>query len=132
MADLSAAAAAVETAREVVDAGARHLASNEDADGDQVVAYDLAHAAAAVETARALLDYGAKGDVETRIARAFVADAVHDVATRLLGRDAEWGTSPQALDDALPFVRTYRSPEFLSDLCGQQGPRHLDDDLEMV
>jgi (2S)-methylsuccinyl-CoA dehydrogenase len=132
LADLSAAAAAVETARKVVDAGARHLAADEDADGDQVVAYDLAHAAAAVETARALLDYGAKGDVEARIACAFVADAVHDVATRLLGRDAEWGTSPDALDDALPFVREYRSPRFLSELCGEQGPRHLDDDLEMV
>ena len=130
--DLSAAAAAVETARALVDAAFGHLALTGDADSDQVVAYDLAHAAAAVETARALLDYGAKGDVEGRIACAFVADAVHDVATRLLGRDADWGTSPGALDDALPFVRTYRSPGFLSDLCGEQGPRHLDADLEMV
>ena len=131
-ADLTAAAAAVETARAVVDAGVGHLAATGDEDGDQVVAYDLAHAAAAVETARALLDYAAKGDAEARIACAFVADAVHDVATRLLGRDAEWGSSPDALDDALSFVRTYRSPGFLSDLCGEQGPRHLDDDLEMV
>jgi (2S)-methylsuccinyl-CoA dehydrogenase len=130
--DLSAAAAAVETAKLVVDAGARHLAANGDADRDQVVAYDLAHAAAAVETARALLDYGAKGDIEARIACAFVADAVHDVATRVLGRETEWGTSADALDDALAFVRTYRAPEFLSELCGEQGPRHLDDDLEMV
>lgn len=128
-ADLAAAAAAVETARAVVDTGVSHLG---DADGDQVVAYDLAHAAAAVETARALLDYGAKGDVEARIACAFVADAVHDVATRVLGREEEWGTEPGALHDALPFMRTYRSPDFLSGLCGEQGPRHLDDDLEMV
>jgi (2S)-methylsuccinyl-CoA dehydrogenase len=131
-ADLTAAAAAVETAREAVDAGVAHLAAASDADTDQVVAYDLAHAAAAVETARALLDYGSKGDVEARITCAFVADAVHDVATRLLGRDAEWGTSLDALDEAIPFMRMYRSPGFLSDLCGEQGPRHLDDDLEMV
>ncbi|MDQ3964547.1 MAG: acyl-CoA dehydrogenase family protein [Actinomycetota bacterium] len=130
--DLTAAADAVETARAAVDAGARHLAATGDADNDQVVAYDLAHAAAAVETAWALLAYGGKGEVEARITCAFVADAVHDVATRLLGREAEWGTSPNALDDAMPFVRTYRSTGFLSDLCGEQGPRHLDDDLEMV
>ena len=130
--DLSAAAAAVEAARSVVDAGVQHLASNGDEDADQVVAYDLAHAAAAVETARAVLDYGGKGEVEARIACAFVADAVHDVATRLLARETEWGTSLAALDDALSFARTYRSAGFLSDLCGEQGPRHLDGDYEMV
>ena len=96
------------------------------------MAYDLAHAAAAVETARALLDYGAKGDVEARIACAFVADAVHDVATRLIGRESEWGATSGALDDAMPFVGSYRSAGFLSELCGEQGPRHLDGDLEMV
>ena len=130
--DLAAAAAAVETASNVVDSGFAHLAASGDVDTDQVVAYDLAHAAAAVETARALLDYGGKGDVESRIACAFVADAVHDVATRLFGRDADWGIAPDALDAALPFVRTYRSPAFLSKLCGEQGPRHLDEDLQMV
>jgi (2S)-methylsuccinyl-CoA dehydrogenase len=130
--DLAAAATAVETARNVVDSGFAHLASSGDVDADQVVAYDLAHAAAAVETARALLDYGGKGDVEARITCAFVADAIHDVATRLFGREDEWGASPGALDDALPFVRSFRSPAFLSELCGEQGPRHLDEDLEMV
>jgi (2S)-methylsuccinyl-CoA dehydrogenase len=97
-----------------------------------VVAYDLAHAASAIETARALLDYGGKGDTEARITCAFVADAIHDVATRLLGREEEWGASSGALTEALPFMRTYRSAEFLSALCGEQGPRHLDGDLEMV
>ena len=130
--DLTAAAAAVETARTVVGAGFATLVSTGNPDEAQVVAYDLAHAAAAIETARAMLDYGGKGDTEARITCAFVADAVHDVATRLLGREDEWGTSAEALADALPFVRTYRSPEFLSSLCGQSGPRHLDGDLEMV
>src|SRR5688500_15626615 len=130
-ADLTAAGSAVEAARAVVDAGFAQLAGK-DIDDEQVVTYDLAHAAAAVETARALLDYGAKGDVEARIACAFVADAVHDVATRLIGREAEWGTTSDALSDAMPFVSTYRSAAFLSELCGEQGPRHLDGDLEMV
>ncbi|MFN2526249.1 MAG: acyl-CoA dehydrogenase family protein [Actinomycetota bacterium] len=108
------------------------MASSGDVDRDQVVAFDLAHATATLETARAVVDYGAKGEVEGRIACAFVAEAVHDVATRLLGREEEWGTSPGALDEALSVTRAYRSPAFLSDLCGEQGPRHLDSDFEMV
>ena len=131
-ADLTAAAAAVDVARAVVEKGFATLAANGSADGEQVVAYDLAHAAAAVEIARGLMDYGAKGDVEARITCAFIADAIHDVATRLVGREAEWGAEPGALDDALGFMRTYRSPGFLSELAGEQGPRHLDEELGMV
>ena len=130
--DLNAAAAAVNVASSVVDGGARHLAAAEDIDAVQQAAYDLAHAAAAVENARAVLDYGAKGDTEARIACAFVADAVYDVAARLLGREEDWGTAPGALDEAMPFVRQFRSAAFLASLAGEQGPRHLDGDFEMV
>ncbi len=130
--DLAAAASAVETAGALVGDAFKHLATDGDIDADQVVAYDLAHAAAAVENARAVLAYGERGDEEARIACAFVADAVHDVATRLLGREQEWGAEPGALDAALAFARPYRSPEFLSELCGTQGPRHLDEDFVMV
>src|ERR687889_74141 len=94
--DLSAAAEAVELTRTVVHAAAAHLAANGGVDGNQWAAYDLAHAAAAVESARAVLDYGARGDTEGRIACAFVADAVYDVASRLLGRESEWGAQPGA------------------------------------
>ena len=130
--DVTAAASAVDAAKAAVDSGFRHLAANGDIEADQVVAYDLAHAAAAVENARAVLDYGAKGDVEARIACAFVADAVHEMAGRLLGREAEWGTEPGVLDPVLPFVRSFRAPAYLSALCGEQGPRHLDAELELV
>ena len=130
--DLTAAASAVGAAKAVVDAGFRHLAANGDVETDQVVAYDLAHSAAAVESARVVLDYGAKGDVEARIASAFVADAVYEVTGRLLGREAEWGTDPGALDPVLPFVRTFRAPAYLSALCGEQGSRHLDAELVLV
>jgi (2S)-methylsuccinyl-CoA dehydrogenase len=130
--DLSAAAAAVDVAKAVVEGAARHLAAAGDVDANQVVAYDLAHAAAAVENARAILDYGAKGKVEGRIACAFVADALFDLRTRTLGREALWGTTPDALTSADAFVSTYRDPAFLADLCGEAGPRHLDSDLEMV
>jgi (2S)-methylsuccinyl-CoA dehydrogenase len=129
--DLNAAAAAVESARGVVHAGLRHLAETGSVDDDQVVAYDLAHAAAAVETARTLLDYGAKGDEEAKITCAFAADAVADVASKVFGREAAWGVDATALDDARPFVAAYRSPEFLASIDGA-GPRHLDDDFEMV
>jgi len=130
--DLAAAASAVDLAGKALDAALAHVAANGGVDANQVVAYDLAHAAAAVENARAVLDYGAKGDVEGRIACAFVADAVHDVVTRLIGRDAEWGIDPAMLSGAHQVVAAYRSPAFLEQLADQQGPRHLGGDMEMV
>jgi (2S)-methylsuccinyl-CoA dehydrogenase len=168
-ADLAAAAAAVDQAKAVVSGAAAHLARTGGVDAHQWAAYDLAHAAAAVETARAILDYGAKGDLESAIACAFVADAVYDVATKLLGREAEWGvepagsggttepagsggttepagsggtTQPGVLDEAMAFARHHRSADALSALAGRLGhggppsamggPRHLDEDFEMV
>jgi (2S)-methylsuccinyl-CoA dehydrogenase len=129
--DLAAAASAVDLATSVIEA-ARQALAGIDIDQHQVVAYDFAHAAAGTETARAVLDYGAQGDVEARIACAFAADAVHDLASRILGRESEWGVEPGALDGAMGFVRTYRDPAYLAELCGEQGPRHLDGDFEMV
>jgi (2S)-methylsuccinyl-CoA dehydrogenase len=122
----------VALARRVIEAAGQHLAAGGDVDANQVAAYDLAHAAAAVEAAAALIDYGQCGDVERRIAAAFVADAVHDVATRLLGRETAWGVEPGALDGAMAFVREYRSVEFLATLAGEEGSRQLDADFEMV
>ena len=126
------AADAVAVGRRVIDAAAKHLAANGDEDSAQLAAYDLAHAAAAVENAAAVLDYAEKGDVENRIANAFVADALHDVATRLLGREEAWGVELGMIHDALPFVREHRSAAYLSALAGDAGPRHLDSDFEMV
>src|SRR3954449_3575313 len=129
--DLTAAAAAVDIAKSAVDAATAHLQGT-DLDANQVIAYDFAHAAAAVENARAVLDYGAKGDVEARIACAFVADAIFELATKTMTREPEWGIEHGALAEASEFTRTYRDPAFLADLCGEQGPRHLDSDFEMV
>jgi len=130
--DLDVAAAAVEDARDVVRGIAHHLAEAGGPDEHQVVAYDLAHAAAAVENALAVLTYGARGEIEGRIACAFVADAVYDVAARILGRDAEFGTSPASLAGALAATAGWRSPATLAAMAGEQGPRHLDADYEMV
>jgi (2S)-methylsuccinyl-CoA dehydrogenase len=131
-ADLSAAKAVIDLAHEVVDTATRTLAASGSIDTDQVLAYDLAHAAAAVATSRAMLGYGEKGDTEAAMACAFVADAAADLATKIWGREAEWGVEPGALDEARTFVTTYRDPAFLAGLAASEGPRHLDADFEMV
>ena len=130
--DLTNAASVVERAHEVVAEGARHLATYGSVDRDQVVAYDLAHAAAAVETARALLDYGAKGPTEAAITCAFIADAVHELSTKLTGREHLWGLGRDPLAAAHDFLVAYRDPSFLAPLADVAGPRHLDPDFEMV
>jgi len=130
--DLQAAHDVIELAEGVVGKAIRHLATSGGPDTNQVVAYDLAHAASAVATARALLDYGAKGELEGRITCAYAADMVHDVITRVCGRETLWGVDTAPLRDAHPFLENYRSPEFLASLAEAPGPRHLADDYEMV
>ncbi len=126
------ATAALGDAQAVVDACARHLAANGGVDGNQVVAYDLAHAAAAIACATAAAEYAGKGETEANLAAAFIADAIHDVSTRVTGREDAWGTSVGALDKAVRATAPGRSPEFLASLSGQQGDRHLEGDMEMV
>jgi (2S)-methylsuccinyl-CoA dehydrogenase len=132
--DLEAASGAVASARSVVDRAARHLASlgRGAIDANQAVAYDLAHGAAAVETARAGLDYGNRGPVEAALSTAFAAEAIWDLAGRVLGRESQWGVEVGVLDDAMPFLRTHRDPAWLAGLSATPGPRHLDGDFEMV
>ena len=130
--DLAAAAAAIDAAQSVVDRCAASVAANGGIDANQAVAYDLAHAASAVDCGRTMLAYGASGDVEARMTCAFVADAVWDVASKVLGREQQWGVEIGALDGAMGFVRTYRDPEYVASLAGEDGPRHLDADFEMV
>jgi (2S)-methylsuccinyl-CoA dehydrogenase len=144
--ELRAASAAVDLAGAVVNTAARRLAelssdggklSVAALDQHQVVAYDLAHAAAAVEGSRVMARYGEHGEVESMLARAYIADAVHDVATRVLGRGPSWGVEPDALAGAMPFVADHRAPAFLEalgDHCVKHGsgPTHLSDDFELV
>jgi (2S)-methylsuccinyl-CoA dehydrogenase len=130
--DLEGAGAAVEVAGSVVSGAARQLARSGDIDADQVVAYDLAHAAAGVRTARAALEYGKTGGDEARIACAFVADVLADLATRTVGREAAWGTTDHWLEPAGSFVARYRDPRYLAGLCGVEGDRRLDADFGLV
>jgi (2S)-methylsuccinyl-CoA dehydrogenase len=132
--DLAGAAAAVETAQSLLDTAARRLAAQGRAavDTHQVVAYDLAHSAAAIETARSALVYGSRGPEEASLAAAFAADAIWDVATRVLGREEQWGAAQGALVPAADFVTAHRDPAWLAGLADEAGPRHLDADFEMV
>jgi len=130
--DLQTAAEVIDLASRAVGKGLRHLAANGGADRHQVVAYDLAHAASAVETARSLLDYGAKGDIEGLITCAYTADMAHELASKLLGRESQWGLEGAPFEPAMDFIASFRDPEFLAGLADLPGPRHLDDDFEMV
>ncbi len=130
--DLQAASDVVDLAERVVGSAVRHLAATGGPDINQVVAYDIAHAAAAVATARSLLNYGAKGEIEGKITCAYAADMVHDLNTRLGGRESAWGVGPEPMRDAHGFLETFRAPEFLASLATVAGPRHLDADYEMV
>jgi (2S)-methylsuccinyl-CoA dehydrogenase len=131
-ADLSAAADVVGLADEVIATAVRHLNETGGPDANQVFAYDLAHAASAAATARALLDYGAKGDTEAALTCAFVADMVHDLITRLAGREHVWGVDTAPLRAAHPFLEVYRDPDYLAALAETPGARHLDGDMELV
>ena len=130
--DLQTAATVISTARDMVDTAIAQLVAKGGPDSNQTLAYDIAHVAAAVETARSLLDYGAKGTAEGNIACAFTADMVHDLITRLVGRETLWGVDPSTLSFAHEFVTTYREPAFLASLADVAGPRHLADEFEMV
>ena len=130
--DLVNAARAIELSDAIVGKGVRTLATTGGPDKQQVLAYDLAHAGAAVETARSMLDYGAKGELEATLTCAFVADMVHDLTSRLIGREKLWGVDSSTLDESSNFVEKYLDPNLLASLANQSGPRHLDDDYEMV
>ena len=102
--DIQAAASAISLAADVVAAAVGSARTRPDSEDQQVLLYDLAHAASAVEISRSLIDYGAKGDVEGRLACAFIADAIADLAAKLYGREALWAVEPGALD-ARPRLR---------------------------
>jgi (2S)-methylsuccinyl-CoA dehydrogenase len=126
------AAGAVDLAQELVDQACAAVRGHGGIDANQVVAYDVAHAAAAVATARATLDYGAQGDLEARIAAAFVADVVADLAGKVAGREQLWGVEGEWFEPVRDFLVTERDPAVLAGLAGREGPRHLNEDFELV
>ena len=113
-ADLVIAARAIELASAIVGKGIRTLGATGGPDTQQVLAYDLAHAGAAVETARSMLDYVAKGELEATLTCAFVADMLHDLVSRLIGREKLWGVDPLTLGESHDFVQKYLDPDLLA------------------
>lgn len=132
IADLDAAAGVVTLAEGVVASGVTHMQANGGPDAMQTVAYDIAHAASAVATARALLAYGGAGGVEAAITCGYVADVVHDLITRIAGRESLWGLETAPLREAHGFLQTYRDPGFVASLAETPGRRGLPDDFELV
>jgi len=130
--DLQAAATAIDLADSAIAIAIARLTELGGPDQQQVLAYELAHAGAGIATAKAMLTYGALGDVEARLTCGFAADAVHDLMTKLIGREQLWGVEASSLSGTHDFVSAYRDPDFLASLAGSPGPRHLDDDMEMV
>ena len=130
--DLVAAADVIEIAGNVVGTAIRHLAGTGGPDVHQVLAYDIAHSSAQIAAARAMLDYGAKGDVEARLTCAFTADMIHDLISRLCGRESMWGLETAPLRDTHSFLETFRATAFIASLADQAGPRHLGSEQEMV
>ena len=100
----------ISRAQSIVDHGLDRLAANGGIDANQTFAYDLSHAASAIATARANLDYAAKGSLEATLTGAFLAQALSDLAGRILGREELWGVSADWFLPFSSFVATYRTP----------------------
>lgn len=130
--DLARAAEVIALTNGVVGKGVRQLALTGGPDVRQQLAYDIAHSASAVEMARSMLDYGAKGNAEGLLTCAFVADMLHDVMSRLVGREQQWGLAANSLGEAHDFLVKFRDPQFVASLATIQGPRHLENEFEMV
>ncbi len=130
--DLDVATDLVDRAERVLNMALGELKKRGGPDIQQSLAYDVAHSASALATARAALNYAAKGEDESKLAAAFLALALADVAGRVLGREELWGLAAEWFQPFARFVATYREPSFLASLAETPGPRHLGEDFESV
>jgi (2S)-methylsuccinyl-CoA dehydrogenase len=113
-------------ARDALATARRHL---RDGDGpEQVALFDLAYMASALEAAGVTESYREHGEVERKLATVFVADVLHDIRSRLDGRAALFGLE----EGAVPGLVAGRDPALLSELAGEPGPSHLDDELVIL
>jgi len=125
----------------------RHLASVCTVDGridgarldeHQTAAYDLASLSSALVAARALSDLGTPDELQSRLALVAAADVAADLLGRVAGREADYGLEPDALAAASKALAAGRDIALLEEVgeqvlaTGEAGPRHLDEDLEMV
>jgi (2S)-methylsuccinyl-CoA dehydrogenase len=130
--DLDGASELLSRAQSVIEGAVGALRRHGGVDANQSLAYDVAHASSALATARASLAYAALGEVESQLVAAFVAVALSDLATRILGRETLWAVGEDWYRPFAAFVATYRDPQFVAKLAESPGPRHLGEDFEMV
>jgi (2S)-methylsuccinyl-CoA dehydrogenase len=130
--DLAAAEHAIALGDQAVASAVRRLTALGGPDQQQVLAYELAHAGAGLATARSMLTYGALGATEVRLTCGFAADVIHDLMSKLIGREQLWGVDSDLLAPALDFVTSCRDPEYVASLATTPGNRHLDDEMDMV
>src|SRR5271170_3486318 len=105
--DTTDAARLVASAQSVINGSISQLAARGGVDMNQSLAYDLAHAASAVATAQACLAYAERGPDESALVAAFLAIALRDLATRIVGREAAWGVESDWFAPFATFVAIY-------------------------
>jgi (2S)-methylsuccinyl-CoA dehydrogenase len=130
--DLDHASELLDRAQAVIDAALVALRDTGGIDAHQSLAYDIAHAASALATARASLGYATNGDTESQLVAAFLALALSDLATRVLGRERLWALADDWFGPFASFVAAYRDPQFIAGLAESPGERHLGEDFAMV
>ncbi len=108
-------------------------------DTHQAVAYDLASLSSAQAATRALVAQAEGGTaLEAQLALVAAADVAADLLARLAGREAEVGLDRDPLGEVADALAAGRASALLEGLgeqvlaSGEAGPRHLDEDLEMV
>ena len=130
--DTMRAAELISKAQAIVGSALDNLRARGGIDANQTFAYDLSHAASALATAEATRSYASQGPLESKIANAFLALALSDLADRVLGNEQLWGVDPSWFGPFLPFVSEFHSPTLLASLAEEPGPRHLEPEFSMV
>ena len=107
-------------------------------DAHQAVAYDLASVSSSLAAARALADLGNPDQLQARLALVAAADVAADLLARIAGREAAFGLERDPLAGVAAALAAGRDATLLTAVgdavlaTGEAGPRHLDEDLEMV
>ncbi len=147
MSELTHAQTLIDAVDACVTTAARHLATACTVDGrvdagrldeHQAAAYDLASVSSALVAARALAELGTPDGTQSRLALVAAADVATDLLARIAGQEASFGLGRDPLAAVAESLAAGRDTSLLGELgdvilaSGEAGPRHLDEDLEMV
>ncbi len=130
-----------------LQAAGRHLADLCSVDGridadrmdaHQAAAYDLASLSSSLAAARALVELTAPDELQARLALVAAADVAVELLSRTAGREASLGLPRDPLAEVAGALAAGRDATLLGEVgdavlaTGEAGPRHLDEELEMV